>query len=296
MSDSHPESSSELSFLLRHEFLIRRLHSLTGIVPLGLYMCVHLTTNASLLNGPETFQRAVFLIHSPGLLLPLIEWGGIFLPLIFHAVLGIWIAHSGKSNSGQYKFVSNKRYAWQRWTGIIALVYLFLHVMHLHGGIHAEGWLKAIQNIGFGQFSPYNAGSTLVHAMNGGFGVIWPAIYLVGVLACVYHFVNGIWTAGITWGLWISPKAQLRASKLCVAFGAALTVISLAAWAAAVFPSEADIKEMREIENRMYEAGVEAGTVPEMEHKRDHRKLPLDEAEKPKPTKLSALDPNRTAE
>ncbi len=51
-------------------------------------MVVHLTTNASLMNGPETFQRAVYLIHSPGQLLPLIEWGLIFLPLIFHAVTG----------------------------------------------------------------------------------------------------------------------------------------------------------------------------------------------------------------
>ncbi|QEF99355.1 Succinate dehydrogenase cytochrome b558 subunit [Stieleria maiorica] len=271
MSDSNSDSSSELSFFTKHEFAIRRLHSLTGIVPLGLYMCVHLTTNASLLGSVEIFQRAVFLIHSPGPLLPLIEWGGIFLPLIFHAVLGIWIAKTGKTNSSQYRFTSNRRYSWQRWTGFIGLVYLFLHVMHLHGGVHAEGWMNAIDKIGFGQFSPYNAGSSLVAAMNLGYGVIWPVIYLVGVLALVYHFINGIWTAGITWGLWISPQAQARATKVCVALGVVLTVVSLAAWAGAVFPGEDDVAEMRAIEDRMYEAGVVAGTVPENEHKRDSR-------------------------
>ena len=113
-------ADSETSFLLRHEFAIRRLHSLLGIVPLGLYMAIHLTTNASLLNAPETFQRAVYLIHSPGKLLPLIEWGLIFAPLIFHAVIGVWIARTGRPNSGQYSFTSNRRYSWQRWTGVIA--------------------------------------------------------------------------------------------------------------------------------------------------------------------------------
>ena len=91
-------ATSDTSFLLRHEFAIRRLHSLLGIVPLGLYMAIHLTTNASLLNAPETFQRAVYMIHSPGKLLPLIEWGFIFTPLIFHAVIG----GNGKFKPGQH--------------------------------------------------------------------------------------------------------------------------------------------------------------------------------------------------
>jgi succinate dehydrogenase / fumarate reductase cytochrome b subunit len=271
VSDSNSDQNGEPSFFTKHEFVIRRLHSLTGIVPLGLYMCVHLTTNASLINGPEIFQRLVFLIHSPGHLLPVVEWGGIFLPLIFHAVLGVWIAKTGRTNSSQYRYTSNKRYSWQRWTGFAALIYLFLHVMHLHGGFHGEGWMNAINNIGLGQFRPYNAGSSLVHAMNLGFGIVWPAIYLVGVLCCVYHFVNGLWTAGITWGIWISPKAQRWATKACVAFGAVLTVISLTAWAGAVFPGEDAVQQMRVVEDRMYEAGVEAGTIPEMEEKRDLR-------------------------
>ncbi|MEM0926889.1 MAG: succinate dehydrogenase, partial [Planctomycetota bacterium] len=117
----------------------------------------------------------------------------------------------------------------------------------------------------------YNAGSTLVSAMNLGWGIFWPALYLVGVLSLVYHLANGIWTAGITWGLWISPTAQQRATKVCVALGSILAVISLTAWAGAVLPSEEDAVEMKIVEDRMYEAGVEAGAVPEMEHKRDNR-------------------------
>ena len=232
-------------------------------------MAVHLSTNASLLNGPETFQRAVYLIHSPGKLLPLIEWGLIFAPLVFHAVIGVWIAKTGKSNSSQYRFASNRRYTWQRWTGFIALVYLFFHILHLHGWFHAEWWLGAVRGMGFAQFRPYNAASTLVAAME---GWIWPAFYLVGVLACVYHLANGLWTAGITWGLWISPAAQARATKLCTAIGLALAVVGVSAWWAAVSPRQGDVAEIREVEDRMYGAAVEAGMVganPEKRHQPD---------------------------
>ena len=58
-------TSASEAFFIKHEFFIRRLHSLLGIVPLGLYMVVHLTTNASLLAGSETFQKAVYMIHGP---------------------------------------------------------------------------------------------------------------------------------------------------------------------------------------------------------------------------------------
>ena len=254
------QATAETNFFLRHEFLIRRVHSLLGIVPLGLYMTVHLATNASLLNGTQTFQRAVFLIHSPGKLLPLIEWGLIFTPLIFHAVIGVWIAKSGKSNSSQYKFRSNKRYTWQRWSGFIALVYLFFHILHLHGWFHISAWEAIIRPLGFGMFRPFNAASSLVRAMQE-WGLIWPAFYLVGMLACVYHLANGLWTSGITWGLWISPTAQARASKLCTAVGCGLAVLGVSAWWAAVSPSPQTTVDMEVVENRMYEAAVDSGMV-----------------------------------
>jgi succinate dehydrogenase / fumarate reductase cytochrome b subunit len=264
-SDTHQNS-----YFLAHEFAIRRIHSLLGILPLGLYMVVHLATNASLMNGPETFQRAVYIIHSPGQLLPLIEWCLIFLPLIFHAVLGVWIARTGNTNINQYRYASNRRYAFQRWTGVIAMVYLFFHILHLHGWAHFEIWLSIIRPLHFGQFAPYNAASTLVDAMN---GWIWPPFYLVGVLACVYHLANGLWTAGITWGLWISPTAQARASKVCTAVGMGLAVIAVTAWWAAVGPSSEDAAEMRIVEDRMYNVVTEAGIVTDVPHKRagDHQ-------------------------
>jgi len=228
-------------------------------------MVVHLATNASLMNGTETFQRAVYIIHSPGMLLPLIEWTLIFLPLIFHAGIGVWIAKTGRSNASIYRFSNNRRYTFQRWTGFIGLVFLFFHILHLHGWSHSELWLGIIHPLGFGAFRPYNATSTLAQAMD---GWIWPAFYLIGVMSLVYHLANGLWTAGITWGLWISPAAQLRASKVCTAFGVVLAVVAATAWWAAVSLRTEDLAEIRKIEDRMYRIGVEAGLVSEMPEKR----------------------------
>ncbi|HRX77514.1 MAG TPA: succinate dehydrogenase, partial [Pirellulaceae bacterium] len=77
------------SFLARHEFLIRRLHSLSGLIPVGAYMCIHLLTNASTLDSSATFQRAVYQIHSLGSILPLVEWVFIFIPILFHGIIGV---------------------------------------------------------------------------------------------------------------------------------------------------------------------------------------------------------------
>lgn len=258
-SELDPPSST---FFTRHEFAIRRLHSLLGIVPLGAYMVVHLTTNATLLNGTPTFQRAVYMIHALGRALPIVEWGLIFLPLLFHAIIGVWIVRTGRSNTKNYKYANNRRYTWQRITGLIAFVFLLMHVWHLHGWFHFHTWVELGGRLGFVQFRAYNAASTLALAMD---GIFWPVFYLLGVWACVFHLANGLWTAGITWGLWISPAAQRRGTVVCSIFGVLLLLIATGAWWAAI---SADPVAAKQIEDQMYEVNLQAGLVPESVEKR----------------------------
>ncbi len=257
-------NSSASSFFLRHEFLIRRLHSLSGLVPVGAYMCVHLLTNASLLAGADVFQNNVFTIHSIPFL-PAVEWAFIFGPILFHAIVGVWIARTGKSNVQQYSFTANRRYSLQRITGYIAILFIFTHVFHLHGWFHADWWLKNVaEPMGMAQFKPYNAASSLVEAM-GALGPVWPLLYLVGVLACTFHLANGIWTAGITWGLWLTPKAQQRATVLCTIFG---VLIGAAGIASIVGATKTDPVAAKKIEDEMYEARVKGHITKPDAHKR----------------------------
>jgi succinate dehydrogenase / fumarate reductase, cytochrome b subunit len=231
-------------------------------------MCVHLLTNASLLGGASIFQNNVFTIHSLPFL-PLIEWAFIFLPIIFHASFGVWISKSGKSNLQNYPTVANRRYTWQRTTGYIAILFIFTHVFHLHGWFHGDWWLKNVaEPLGMAQFKPYNAGSSLADAMSS-LGIVWPIFYLIGVLACTFHLSNGIWTAGITWGVWLTPKSQKRASFACTVFG---IFIGMAGVSSLVAVKTTDAREAEKIENEMYEARVKAHTTVPDEHKRsgDH--------------------------
>ena len=256
-------SDSAVSFFHKHEFLIRRLHSLSGLIPVGAYMTVHLIVNASLLNGAGTFQTNVNQIHSLGKLLWLVEWAFIFSPIIFHALVGIWIIRTGKSNHDNYRYVANWRYTLQRWSGVIAVLFIFMHVFHLHGWFHNDWWLKTVaEPLGMANFRPYNAASTLAAAMG---GFVWPIVYFVGIVACVFHLANGIWTMGITWGVWVSPKALQRACYLCSAGGVLLLLVGLSALAAT---KQIDIEEARQIEDRMYEAKVASGEIVPNPHKR----------------------------
>ena len=65
---------------------------------------------------------------------------------------------------------------------------------------------------GGAHFRPFNAASTAGLALQSGIVLV---LYIIGVLSCVYHLANGIWTMGITWGVWTSPTAQAIAFKVC---------------------------------------------------------------------------------
>ena len=187
-----------------------------------------------------------------------------FRALIFHALLGVVIVRGGLPNSNVYTYGKNIRYTAQRVSGMIALFFIAWHVFHMHGWFHGESWLKNVAEPLMGaQFRPYSATSTAGTAIQA--SLIVQILYAIGILACVYHLANGIWTMGITWGVWTSPAAQSRANYVCGAFGVALAFAGLGAlWGL----RQADVDGARAIEDQMYEARVAAGALAPNEHKR----------------------------
>lgn len=273
--------SAQGSFLERNEFLLRRLHSLSGLVPVGAYMVVHLATNASVLDSPATFQRNVYSIHSLGSLLPLVEWVFIFLPLLYHAIYGVLITRGALPNSSTYKYTNNVRYTLQRATGMIAFVFIMWHVFHMHGWFHADAWMQRVaQPLGGGMFRAYNATSTAIEAMQ--MSSVVPILYAIGVLSCVFHLANGIWTFGITWGLWVTPSAQRWANAFSLVFGLALAAVSMGALGgfAFAFRGQEEIAKIRKLEDGMYEERVKIGQIDPDEHKRKRDEERADEKKK----------------
>ncbi len=215
----------------RHEFLIRRLHSLLGLMPIGGFLAFHLATNATIIDSPEFFQTRVDIIHGLGpTSLLMLEWPLIFLPILFHGVVGLLIVCRGKRNLANYTYAGNLRYTLQRWTGVIAFFYIFWHVFHMHGWIKADWWARSVAGpLGGASFDHHHAADTAAAAIQASAVVAF--LYAAGILACVYHLANGIWTSGITWGLWTSPKAQRWANLPCVGVGVVLAAIGLGALA-----------------------------------------------------------------
>ena len=205
------------SFLTRHQFLIYRLFSLSGLIPVGAFLVVHLLTNASILGGARAFQSRVDLIHSLGPLLVPVEWAFIFLPMLFHATVGFMIIANGMPNVGSYPYVGNVRYTLQRATGMIAFAFIIWHVLQLH-------WLGT--PVGGGKFDPHHASSSAAAALQ---PTLVAILYAIGVLSVVFHFANGLWTLGITWGLWTSPAAMRRANIVSIVVGVGLAAAGLGA-------------------------------------------------------------------
>lgn len=218
-------TSPPATFFERHDFLLRRLHSLSGLIPVGAFLVMHLVTNASVLNGAGSFQENVNRIHSLGVALTTVEWVFIFLPLIFHAVVGVVIINSGRPNTSSYAYVGNVRYTLQRVTAWIALFFILGHVFHMHG------WFKSlrpvVEQLGGARFDPLFATSTAAAALQA--SVLLQIAYVVGILATVFHLANGLWTMGITWGVWTTPAAQQRANYACGGFGLLLAAVGLGA-------------------------------------------------------------------
>ena len=232
------ESDSSQNFLTRHQFLIYRLFSLAGLVPVGAFLVVHLVTNASVLAGPGTFQSRVDMIHSLGPLLVPIEWAFIFLPMLFHAAVGFLIIASGMPNVGSYAYMGNVRYTLQRATGMIAFAFILWHVIQLH-------WMGA--PLGGGRFDPHHATSSAAVALR---PLAVSILYAIGILSTVFHFSNGLWTLGITWGLWTSPAAMRRANWISIAVGVLLGGAGLGALGGM---RGVDVEQARAVENRMEE-------------------------------------------
>lgn len=212
----------------KYYFLVRRLHSLSGLIPLGVFLCFHLLANSTVLAPADVpggeFQRSVERIHALGPFVVPVEIIGIFVPLLFHALLGFQIWFTSQPNAQYYRYGGNYRYTLQRVTGVVAFLFILFHVWQLH-------WLGA--PLGGGRFAVHNeagapiAAVTTAKALQAAW---WVApVYAIGILCAVFHLANGVWTSLITWGITIRPQSQRVAGYACAALGLVLAIVGLGA-------------------------------------------------------------------
>ena len=194
-------------------FLLRRLHSLTGIIPVGAFLFEHiLISNSTAISGPAAYARQVsFLANLP--LVFFLELFGIWLPILYHGLYGFYIWYRGDSNVGAYPWTGNWMYAAQRWTGGIAFIYIVWHTYTMRfTGVDLHD-------------NPMASFGKVAHEVQNPWLMVF---YIVGLVAASWHFAYGIWLFSAKWGIVVGDKAQKRLLSLCLAFFVLLSVVGLA--------------------------------------------------------------------
>lgn len=190
-------------------FWLRRLHSLSGIFPIGVFLLEHIFTNSFITHGPEAYNSKIEFLSS----LPYLIWIEvifIFIPILYHAFYGMHIMFTGKNNLAWYPYPGNWLYTLQRWTGLIAFVYIGMHV-----------WETRLAYLLYGTEVSFARMQEIVSDPK----VFW--FYVAGLASVIFHFANGVWGFLISWGITVGAKAQRASGILCILIGLTLFYVGM---------------------------------------------------------------------
>lgn len=215
-----------MSIRLSRTFVLRKLHQLSGIAPLGIFLLEHFYTNSKALGGAAAFNTAVQELQSIPYIL-LVETGGIFIPLIYHAVYGLVITAEARPNNLNYPYPRNWFYLIQRITGVILFFFIAFHVLNFRFGL-----IPGLNRLSVA--THWDQGFTIVH--NEFVNPVIFIVYLIGITATVWHLANGIWLFLVDWGITIGDRAQRFAGYACIGFGVVLLAVGINAAVAFIRP------------------------------------------------------------
>ncbi len=211
-------------------FLWRRLHSLSGIFPIGFFILEHFFSNAFATNGGAAYNENVRFLTG----LPFVLWleiAFIYVPIAYHAAYGLWIWWRGEANVADYPFVGNWMYTLQRYTGIVTLIYIVWHTWTMRfSGAHiithseiayAKVWAELQQP--------------------------WAVVFYFIGLACVsFHFAYGVWLFAAKWGFVVGQQGRRRFAVVCLVFGLALAAVASGSVYAFITTPQDQVPNMQE--------------------------------------------------
>lgn len=192
------------------EFFNRRLHSLLGVIPIGLFLIQHFVVNHFATRGAEAFNQAAHFMEQ----LPFryfLEIFIIFLPILFHAIYGLFIVFQGKANTKRFGYYRNWMFLLQRITGVFLLIFITWHV-----------WETRIAAM-FGETVNYDMMASI---LSNPFMLVF---YVLGVVAATFHFSNGLWSFMVTWGITVTPRSQQISTYATIGLFVVLTIVGLRA-------------------------------------------------------------------
>jgi len=111
----------------RISYILDKLQSLSGIVPIGAFLAEHIWSNSYALVSPAKYNDVSRELQQVPWRI-FVETAVLWLPLLFHSLYGFYIWWKGKSNITSHPWMSNWMYTLQRWTGLIAFAFIAWHL------------------------------------------------------------------------------------------------------------------------------------------------------------------------
>jgi len=190
----------------RH-WILRRLHSLSGIIPIGGFLFFHLFENAFVLKGGAVWWKETEFTRTMPFQIA-VEAAVLWIPILYHAIYGLVITATAQPND--YPYERNYQYTLQRITGIVAFLFIGFHVLSTRATYYATG-----------------VETDYLRMHNFMMNPLILTAYIVGTLSCVYHLANGIFTFTITWGIVVGARAQRLVNRACVALFLILAIVAV---------------------------------------------------------------------
>ncbi|CAH2716306.1 Succinate dehydrogenase cytochrome b558 subunit [Neobacillus rhizosphaerae] len=191
------------------EFFNRRLHSLLGVIPIGVFLTQHLVVNHFVTGGPDSFEKAAaFMGNLPFRIV--LETVIIYLPMLFHAIYGLYIVFTAKSNVKNFGFFRNWLYVIQRITGVITLIFIAWHV-----------WQTRVADA----LGTADVSYEMMHNILS--SPVMFVFYLVGILSAIFHFANGLWSFLVSWGITVSPRSQVISTYVTIGIFVILSIVGI---------------------------------------------------------------------
>lgn len=189
------------------EYMFRRIHSLLGVVPVTLFLFIHLFINSFATRGEQAFNDKAATMESLPFL-AIIEFVFIFLPLLYHGIYGMYVAYTSGYNASKFSWARNVFFVLQRVTGVITFIFIIYHLYTTR----------------FSGDSPnFNMVVNIVKNPMG----YW--FMIIGTVAACFHAANGIWGFLIHWGVTVGPRAQRVSAYTMIGLFVVLSAVGVAA-------------------------------------------------------------------
>ncbi len=203
---------------------LKALMAVSGLILIG-YLIAHMYGNLKVFAGQASFDEYAHHLREIGE--PLLPHTGLLwiirvvllASVIAHtyAAIVLWRrANAARGGAKRYQSAKARRglqrsYAsfTLRWGGIIIILFVIYHLLHLTANVIAHGGATA---------SPYE------RVVNG-FQIWWVVLaYTIAMIAVGLHLRHGTWSALTTLGANTSPAARRRINLLAYALSAVVTI------------------------------------------------------------------------